>query len=237
MKLSELAPISARLSPCAPAWAGAIQERDLVDAGGMQLPDRFAEQDARHVAIAGIADVSCFRRCGLKGGAAAAWLEAQGMPVPPAPNSASSTEGGTTVLRLARSEFLIEDGPRATVAARLTEALGRGTTGVYPVLRHDAGLLLSGERVLDLLARTCSVNFRALDAALRPVVMTLVAGISVILLPPSPERLEPWRLWCDASFAPCLWEALTEVAAELGGGPVGLAATGIHLSNERVPAS
>jgi sarcosine oxidase subunit gamma len=56
------------------------------------------------------------------------------------------------------------------------------------------------------------------------VVMTQVAGISATLLRESLAGEQVYRVWCDVSYGPYMWEMLLEVAQELGGGAVGLTA-------------
>jgi sarcosine oxidase subunit gamma len=52
------------------------------------------------------------------------------------------------------------------------------------------------------------VDFASLPAAQKPVVMTLMTGVAVLVLP----QQDQYRIWCDPSFGSYLWETLTEVA-------------------------
>ena len=54
------------------------------------------------------------------------------------------------------------------------------------------------------------------------VVMTQVAGISATLIRESLAGEQVYRIWCDGTYGSYLWEVLTEIAQELGGGAVGL---------------
>jgi glycine cleavage system aminomethyltransferase T len=61
-------------------------------------------------------------------------------------------------------------------------AAAPGGPGVYPVLRQDAALIV-GSRLDELLRQTCNVNFRPLDPAARPVVLTSMVGVGVTAIP------------------------------------------------------
>jgi len=148
-------------------------------------------------------DVSAQPRAGLKGPGAAAWLEALQLPLPAQANGWEPLPEGR-ILRLGISEFLIE-GP---LAARVQSTPPRG---VYPVLREDCALRLSGTALNELLLQTCSVDFVALDPSHRPVVLTSMMGVSVIALPESGAL----RLWCDGTFGAWFEATLRSIATDL----------------------
>lgn len=154
-----------------------------------------------------LADVSRTPRAGVKGPGAAAWLAGLGLPVPEAPNSWQSIEGGL-IARLGMNEFLVEGPASAKLAAPLAH-------GVYPVLRQDTALRLRGERLDDLLREICSVNFRALDPAAHPVVLTSMAGVGVTAIPDDENGTPYIRLWCDSTWGAWFSETLAGVAGEL----------------------
>ena len=212
--LSQTTPVSPLydlLRGLSPAWAEGDQGA---------LPKHFGDPagEAARARVLGVADLSCQRRWGGKGPGAAAWLAGRGLPVPEAPNTWAPLAQGGRVLRLGRSEFLVE-GPADPLEALLLAEPG---ARVYPVLRQDAALVLQGEALPALLAQVCSVNFAHLDLATRPVVLTSMAGVTVTVLPDTAGGLPYYRLWCDGTYGPYLWRTLTEIATELGGGPVGL---------------
>lgn len=177
---------------------------------------------ATHFFVPGLAlplalsDLSLQPRYGCKGPGAAAWLKSMGLPVPALPNSAIALEEGGCVLRLGLTEFLVE------AQARTVEVLSCSprVAGVYPVLRQDLCLCLSGRRVPELLLQTCSFNFAALDLAQAPVVLTSMVGVAVTVLPGERHGVPDYRIWCDGSFGIYLWQTLSAIAIELGGGPV-----------------
>ena len=85
--------------------------------------------------------------------------------------------------RLGFTEFFVEERGEAAGVAALEQLAAGDFAGAYPVLREDPGLVLGGERAADVLAQVCNVNFGALDIAQRPVVMTLMVGVGVLVLP------------------------------------------------------
>lgn len=163
-----------------------------------------------------LADLSCLTRFGVKGAGAAAWL-AQQVPIPDRPNSWLPLPTGGLIARLGLSEFLIEDGWESDMAMRL--AAQSPPTAVYPVLRQDAAIAVSGATVNELLLQTCSVNFRALNLSDRPVVLTSMVGVAVTVLPAADSF---YRIWCDGTFGAYLWRTLVAIAEEMGGCVVGV---------------
>jgi sarcosine oxidase, subunit gamma len=195
----------------APRWTS-IESMPVVSA--------YGPNDREISRVVGIGDASAFRRTGFKGSAAAAWLHQQSLPTPELPNQWAPLPAGGLVARLGRSEFLIEDGVGQATCARLDAS--PVPLGVYPVLRQDAALVLSGFRVGDLLLQTCSIDFAALDAATRPVVLTSMVGVGVTVAVEAREAARRYRVWCDGTYAAYLWTTLVDVARDLGGGPIGL---------------
>ena len=174
-----------------------------------------ADQSAA-VARLGLADVSLTARHGCKGPGAIAWLESLGLPIPPNTNSWLPLDGGGLIARLGFTEFLIE-GPDALIAPLVSAPRA---AGVYPVLRQDAALILGGARLDELLRQTCNVNFRPLDLAARPVVLTSMVGVGVTVIPELRNGQPAVRIWCDGTYGHYLWETLLGIAVELGGGAV-----------------
>lgn len=154
-------------------------------------------------------------RTGIKGPHAAAWLAAQGIAVPPGHNTWLPLADGGLVGRLGYTEFFIE-GP---AAVRIDAALGEGLDGVHPVLRRDLGLVLDGDGARDVLAQTCNVHFGALDLGPRPLVMTSMTGVPVLVVPEQRDAGIAYRIWCDPTYGPYLARTLQSIAAEEDGGP------------------
>jgi sarcosine oxidase subunit gamma len=162
------------------------------------------------------------RRFGLKGPRAAAALEELGITIPAQPNSWAPLHAGVAdpstgiIGRLGTTEFFIEEsGDAAASIARLEELTTRGVAGAYPVLREDCALVLAGPAAGDVLAQVCNVNLPALDTAARPVVMTLMIGVAVLVMPQSSAYGTIYRMWCDPSFGPYLREEFEEAIKRL----------------------
>jgi sarcosine oxidase, subunit gamma len=122
----------------------------FVERNRMPVASRLGDADEDRAKVLGLADVSHLAKTGFKGSNAAAWVRSQGFELPE-PNAWADVEGGGLLARLANSEFFLEDGEHGSTAARLRTLLGEPVSGVYPVLRQDAGFALTGERVNELL--------------------------------------------------------------------------------------
>lgn len=185
----------------------------------MRVALRFPGERPASLSRLAVGDLSCLRRTGVKGPGAAGWLSSQGIAVPQEPNTWAALPGGGLVARLGLSEYLLEDAPGGETAARLVAAAPPARA--YPVLRQDAAFALRGTALPELLAQTCAVNFRALDAARDPVALTMMAGVAVTLLPSEEGGVAGCRVWCDGSYGIYLWRSLLGIAEELGGGAAG----------------
>jgi sarcosine oxidase subunit gamma len=188
----------------------------------MPVPLQFAphEEDVRQKL--GLADVSFLSRFGVKGPAAGEWLRSQGVAPPSEINHWDDIEQGGLVARLARSEFLVEDGLEGVTAARLAAELGRGLPGVTPVFRQDASIVITGKEINSLLVQTCNVNFNSFPLEERRLVMTSMTGISVLVIRKLSDGVPLYRIWCDGTFGACLWKTLLQVSQELGGAAIGI---------------
>jgi len=214
------APLPERANPLFDAQQALAQRWTSVES--MPVAVAYGPNDRAIARVVGIGDASARRRTGFKGPAAAAWLQQQAVPVPAQPNQWAALDVGGLVARLGRTEFLIEDAEGGARCAML-EALPI-PPGVYPVLRQDAELVLTGQRAGELLLQTCSIDFTALDASTRPVVLTTMVGVGVTVALESFESARRVRIWCDGTYGGYLWTTLVDVARDLGGGPIGLEA-------------
>jgi sarcosine oxidase, subunit gamma len=179
--------------------------------------------DAAAVLSVQFADHSDRPRFGCKGPGAESWLAARACRVPAAPNSATLDGDGVLVARLATSEFLVEavegDGQRVAVmrAALAERPLPRQ---VYPVLRQDQVMTVSGTGLSGLLRQTCGVDFAPLlesaAAADGPVVLTSMIGVGVVAWPRRRAGSPAVTLWCEPSYAHYFWNTLIEVGEGQG---------------------
>jgi sarcosine oxidase, subunit alpha len=214
-----VSPLHSELEGLHPTWA-MLNDMPVARRIGSRAEER------QRLANVALADLSFRKRHGLKGAGAAAWLKTHGIEPPAAINQWAPFGDGGLIARLATSEFFLEDNGEHGFIARVQESLGSGVSGVTPVLRQDAGFLLCGPLTTELLLQTCSLNFATLDLASKPIVMTSVIGVSALLVPGALREEPFFRLWCDATFAVYLWKHLLQIAGELGGGAIGLAALG-----------
>ncbi len=91
------------------------------------------------------------------------------------------------------------------------------------MLREDAAFLLSGAGSEDVLAQVCNVNFADLALEPRPVIMTSMIGVSVLVAPQAGSGGRQYRIWCDPSFGHYLQESLAAVVRDCGGNSRGAA--------------
>jgi sarcosine oxidase subunit gamma len=172
-------------------------------------------------------------RLGLKGPGAADWLAAHGIAAPKSANSwagaVAAGDAAILVARLGTLEFFLEDCAGGATLREIEPAAQAHPPGVYPVLRHDVGFLLSGTRSLEVLAQVCNMNFADLALESRPVIMTSMIGVSVLVVPQiagaagssgsagtsggAPE----YRIWCDPTFGHYMEQSLGTVVNDCGG--------------------
>jgi sarcosine oxidase subunit gamma len=208
-----LSPAHAKLAALQPQWEERL---------GMSVASRIAGDDATKLEAVALADLSFLPKLGLKGPGANQWLTSRDITLPAKPNRWIALLGGGFIARLGRSEFFLEGGTAAEEIGAVRSALGTGAPGVYPVIRQDAGFLLAGKRVNELLVESCNVNFAEIDPQERVVVMTQMIGVSVLVIRDIDTEIPRYRIWCDSTFAPYFWETLSEIAADLGGGVIGV---------------
>jgi sarcosine oxidase, subunit alpha len=213
---------AARRSPLDAWYRGAGHGRARVE--DMEMPGALRAPQPESATLY-FTDLSWRRRLGCKGPGAPGWLAGQGFTVPAPANSVAVDAQDILVARLATSEFMVEAGldAGATVSAarRVLESAQRPAT-VYPVVRQDFALELSGAGVNGLLRQTCPVDFAPLlepGSDGRVVVFTSIVGVGVLAWPRGSARDVPRvTIWCDPSFAEYFWTTLLEVAADLPGG-------------------
>lgn len=164
-------------------------------------------------------------RVGCKGPAAESWLATHGVHVPRGANSYEIDESGMLTARLATSEFLLESTQETSdeQLGSLRNALhsGEHPKGVYPVLRADFVLEISGAQTEELFLQTCAVDMapvtRASTANTGPIVMTSMIGVAVVLA--CRQMLESTRftVWSDPSYSTYFHTQLQAIAADVIG--------------------
>jgi sarcosine oxidase subunit gamma len=79
--------------------------------------------------------------------------------------------------------------------------------------------------VHELLAQVCNIDFASLDVDSLPVIMTLMIGVSVLVVPQQTAGARRrYRIWCDPTFGGYLGETLTALVKESGGTQSGVTA-------------
>ena len=181
------------------------------------------EQEQRALKTLALCDLSgLYVKLGVKGPAAAGWLDEQTAEVPQQVYETSLDQERCLAVRLGEDEFLYE-GIQACATLNALEAnLPTAPTGVYRVVREDATFLLVGGGAVDVLAETCGVELR--NSPVGKVVLTRMAMVSAGVLPERRGDIPAFRLWVDCSYAVYLWEVLSEIVAEYDGRVIGVAA-------------
>ncbi len=187
---------------------------------------RYQKDDGEQRAMRdlGLCDLSPLAKLGVRGPAAAAWLQDQGIAAFDSIYDAQRLADGGWGVRTGANDFFFESGSECHVLAALDEALGRGTPEVVRVERQEATFLLTGSKTPELFAQTCAIDFR--EAVPGRVLMTRVAGVNCVILPEGTREVPRYRIWVDASYAVSLWEMLYEICHELGGQLIGAEAAG-----------
>ena len=215
-----------RLSPLYDALHGAKEHprAEWGEVSGMPVPccldEPSREADlAKHLALA---DASFLSRIVVKGSQATLFLQSQNIPIPASILKIAPLEQGGLIARTGGSEFFLEDGVIGNIVASLEKSLGsNGQPGVYPVLRQDAALILSGARAGELFRHVSSYDF--LNEPHHDLVFTQVAGLSCSVLRQTINGVPAFRLWTDGTYGLYIWHTLLAIAQELGGGAVGTA--------------
>ncbi len=172
------------------------------------------EAEAAIAPVLALADRGTIPRIGLKGPDAIGWARAQGIPVPDEIYGWTRAADGALTVRVGAGELFLEGAHAAAVESGLGAA-----AGCWPVRREDAALLLCGARAPEVLAQTCSYDFRG---AAGNFVMTRVALVScAILIEGHAGGVPVYHLWAAATYGPYLWDELLAIVRECGGGPVG----------------
>lgn len=221
MQASDMKTIG-QTSPVAHAQHESTAKWSVVNGMNTAVAFASAEIEQARKKILGVTDVSYLSRYGVKGPQASQWLADREIAIPSNPNSWTLCDQKTLVMRLGGSEFLIEDQLDCLVCEKLANDTAR-VAGVYKVPRADAAFILSGSEVLNMFSELCSLDLREKSLATKEVIMTQIGGVSAIVLRQTLNGEPIYRVWCDGTYGPYIWEVMLEIAVELGGGAVGLA--------------
>ncbi len=203
---------------------------------GMPVPLHLGEpaKESELAKTLALADASFLPRIVLKGPSAAEFLKSRGIVIPDSILKVAPLAGGGLIARTGGSEFFLESGPVGwdSSPVRLEEGTGVPSygSGVYPVLRQDASLIISGSRGGELFRHVSSYDFIAEPH--HDLVFTPIAGVSCSVLRQTINGFPAFRLWTDGTYGTYIWHTLLEVAKELGGGAVGTVVFYPGLSSE-----
>ena len=166
-----------------------------------------------------LADLSALGAWSLKGGGARAWLQTRGLPLPTDRFRLQPLGEDGFCARTGAAEYLLVDGPAGT-AARLLGVPPRGLEhGARVLAREDLVAGLGGPEAAAVLAELCDLDPAAAAGRLN---MIRIAGVDAWLAVHG-EGAEAWlHLGCEPSYGAYLFETLLALAAERGGGLIGL---------------
>ena len=190
--------------------------------GGTSLPRHFTSSAEERAAISELAlcDLSGLPLFEFKGPGAADWLSARGLPVPGEISQGASTPDNGWLTRTGNDEFLLR-GPidSSHVEMGADFHINGYQQDLLITSRQDAGLLLAGRRVRELMGQTCGLDYQALMP--RETVFTRVAAVSCGLIKDQLGDNPVCWLWVDASQALYLWQELVQIIEDLAGRVVG----------------
>jgi hypothetical protein len=152
----------------------------------------------------------------VKGPGAADWLQARDLPVPARIYAGDVIGENGWITRTGREEYLL----RGAVGSQLSDlaedvADGGYRHGVLISSRQDALFLLTGQRIGELMAQSCGLDYAAITP--RQTVLSRVAAVSCGLLKDQMEDNPVCWLWLDPSHGLYLWEQLVQIIQELDG--------------------
>jgi hypothetical protein len=187
--------------------------------GETPLPRQFAAADEEQSAAGQLAlcDLSGLPLLEVKGSGAVDWLTTRNLPVPAAIYEGKSTGEGGWITRTGSAEFLL----RGPAGGSLPGLSGSDSAGeVLITHRQDAIFLVAGNRIGELMAQTCGLDYASLPA--RQTLFSRVAGISCGMIKDQLNGIPVCWLWLDPSYALYLWEQLVQITTDLDGKIVGV---------------
>ena len=191
----------------------------------MSVPLYLADpaKEAELAKTLALADASFLPRIVVKGPQASAFLQSLGISIPESVLKVAPLVNGGLIARTGGSEFFLESGIVGWPSQAVRDGLGSPSykEGVYPVLRQDASLIISGSRASELFRHVSSYDF--LTDPHHDLVFTPIAGVSCSVIRTELNGIPVFRLWTDGTYGLYIWHTLLEVATELGGGAVGTA--------------
>jgi sarcosine oxidase gamma subunit len=151
-------------------------------------------------------------KIGVKGPGVPAWVQRLGVAFPAKLYDCQQVDGAL-IVRVGGDELIVEAEANHPLLAKLDEALRTSEPGVYRIEQQSVTIVLRGLKAVGILLQTCSVEMS--EEPLDRIVYTRVAGVSCGIIPQSDGGERTYRLWCDYTLAPYLWENLATILSEL----------------------
>jgi sarcosine oxidase subunit gamma len=169
-----------------------------------------------------IFDLSDLPRSGFKGGGTLVAMQARGLKLENRPNYAFRQDDGILCLVLAATEvFLLGSlgGNSAKLAELDTTWQIGGAERTYPMPRRHthAWFALEGDRVPEMLAKLCAVDFRPSVFSDLSIAQTSVARLNSIVLRVDRENRPTYHLLVDSTYFAYMLACLKDAAEEFGG--------------------
>jgi len=178
-----------------------------------------AEEERTALDLLALCDMSALQKLGIRGGQAEHFIADRGIGVPTSIYESQRLTDDGLIVRLATDEFILESGISGDLLTNLSADLVSADGQVFRVERQEATFLLTGSRATELLAQTCSINFR--EAAMNQLMLTRMAGVNCGILPETAGNRNIYRFWVDYTYAAWLWSTMAEIAQDLDGCVVG----------------
>jgi sarcosine oxidase subunit gamma len=165
-----------------------------------------------------LVDVSPLRRWLVRGGQAGAWLRGKGLPAPERYFRSEDAGEGAFIVRTGAAEYFVHDGSGAPLAAALGTVPGGVVDGMRVATRDDLEVVLGGVQAPRILSEICALD---LERVAGEFLFTRAAGISVWLCVEEGAPGPRYRIGCDPSYGAYLFECLSLLVGEQGGGVIG----------------
>ena len=199
--------------------------------GDSAIASHFGDSRAetRQARSLGLADLSPLPRTGFKGADTPAWLKAQGIELPGAPNRAVRQGGSVVVAALSWDEHLILSGLSGDggLCARL-DGVWRIDDGqrCYLMPRADshAWLAITGEHAAAMFCKLCGVDLRLHKFSDGGIAQTSLARLNAIVIRNDFGPMPAFFILADSASAEYLWDCLLDAMDEFKGTPVGFSA-------------
>ncbi|THD75221.1 MAG: sarcosine oxidase [Bradyrhizobium sp.] len=169
-----------------------------------------------------IFNLSFLPRSGFKGGGTLSAMQARGLTFENQPNRAFRQDDGTLCLVLAATEvFLLGSlgGNNTRLEELETTWHIEDAKGSYlmPRCHTHAWFALEGDRVPEMLAKLCAVDFRPSVFGDLSIAQTSVARLNSIVLRADLEKRRIYHLLADSTCSSYMLACLKDAAEEFGG--------------------